>query len=305
MVCNFCNKDINIKTKASLTAHMARCFDYRRSIDLKLTKKYLKNEYISKGKSALEIYENTGIAVGTILSRLDKFGIKRRNISQAKKQPKCKERAEKTNLIRHGAKHNFSREHPSRIAWQKKMFNEEGIVSVFQRQEVIDKISSTMSRNPESRSAKFGCRFSKPHLKLFTYIKNDLKIENIIVEYKINIDKNTNKYYDICIPNLKLIIEVNGTIYHADPKKYLANDLLDQHPAHKKNPIFAKEIWLNDKIKTEIAEQHGFKVIYFWEKDINKNFAFVIKQINLLLGNINETDKINLCKESQKYFKEI
>lgn len=67
--------------------------------------------------------------------------------------------------------------------------------------------------------------------------------------------------YDLVFKDEKVIIEVNGTYWHGDPRKYKASDL-----------IYGKEarvIWEKDKRKLEIAETHGYRVLVIWEDDLS------------------------------------
>ncbi len=57
------------------------------------------------------------------------------------------------------------------------------------------------------------------------------------------------------------MIEFNGTYWHADPRKYLAEDVISRC---KKT---AREIWNKDQHKIEIACKQGYKVYIIWEMD--------------------------------------
>lgn len=74
-------------------------------------------------------------------------------------------------------------------------------------------------------------------------------------------------FYDFLITNEKLIIEVNGDYWHANPEIYKQNDIL-----HFPNNVYktANEIWEKDKIKKELANFNGYKLIYIWEKELIK-----------------------------------
>ncbi len=63
------------------------------------------------------------------------------SISRASKANDYRRRA--TNVVRYGSEHNFCKEHPSRKEWEQRLFEEEGITNVFQREEVKDKIIET------------------------------------------------------------------------------------------------------------------------------------------------------------------
>lgn len=66
--------------------------------------------------------------------------------------------------------------------------------------------------------------------------------------------------YDICHPDSKKIIEINGTYWHADPRLYEEDDILFGGRT-------ASEIWDSDKVKQAYAEEKGYEVYLLWEKD--------------------------------------
>lgn len=68
--------------------------------------------------------------------------------------------------------------------------------------------------------------------------------------------------FDVFLSELNILIEVNGTIFHADPKIYIENDIM---------PItdrIAKDIWAKDKEKLDDAVSMGYKVIVIWENEM-------------------------------------
>jgi G:T-mismatch repair DNA endonuclease (very short patch repair protein) len=72
--------------------------------------------------------------------------------------------------------------------------------------------------------------------------------------------------YDILMPDENLIIEINGTYWHADPRVYNADDVV-------KFPyglIKAQEKWEKDATKIKYAIDSGYKVMVLWEIDLKK-----------------------------------
>lgn len=55
-----------------------------------------------------------------------------------------RERGRQTSIERYGSEHNFCKNHPSRKQWEQKLFEEEGITNVWQREEVKQKIKNTL-----------------------------------------------------------------------------------------------------------------------------------------------------------------
>lgn len=85
--------------------------------------------------------------------------------------------------------------------------------------------------------------------------------------------KEINKIYDFYIPEHNILIEIDGDFWHCNP------DTKYSLPECKTQEINIK----NDKFKTQWAKDNGYKLLRFWENDINNN----IKQVKqTLLENI-------------------
>lgn len=83
--------------------------------------------------------------------------------------------------------------------------------------------------------------------------------------YKDIDNKKHHLFPDGIIENKKIVIEYNGSFWHADPKRgYKPNDVLFHN-------ITAQEIWDRDLRKKEIYEQHGYKVLIIWSDDFLEN----------------------------------
>jgi very-short-patch-repair endonuclease len=104
------------------------------------------------------------------------------------------------------------------------------------------------------------------------------KIVNSRLESKIseilmylNIGFSTQKFinrfaYDFLINSTKILIEVNGDFWHANPDLY-EPDFILHHPNKR---ISAKDLWNKDLVKKINAEKEGYTVIYIWESEIRK-----------------------------------
>lgn len=73
------------------------------------------------------------------------------------------------------------------------------------------------------------------------------------------------KSYDFKIDDFKILIEVQGDYWHANPLLYSSDDLLS-YPGKK---VKAKEVWEKDSKKKKNAQKYGYDILYFWEKDLN------------------------------------
>jgi len=84
---------------------------------------------------------------------------------------------------------------------------------------------------------------------------------NLSYESQIKINNYT---VDFLIDG-KYIIECYGDYWHCNPAKYTA----DYYNRGKKKT--AAEIWKRDEGRKRELEQLGYKVLYFWEHEINNN----------------------------------
>lgn len=156
-----------------------------------------------------------------------------------------------------------------------------------------EKISKAVKGIPKPKPKGFGV--GRVHSKETRKKMSDIAIENILkhgkvkrsqLEYKFEtlLDlleinyihsfyiSSIKKIYDFYLPDYNILIEVDGDFWHCNPLNY-------PNPTCKTQEINL----LNDKIKNEYAENNGYKLLRFWEDDINNNIKLV-KQI--LLENI-------------------
>lgn len=71
--------------------------------------------------------------------------------------------------------------------------------------------------------------------------------------------------YDFFVPRKNLLIEVQGSFWHADPRIYKAEDVI-KFPGELR--LLASEIWDRDENKMKSARQQGYNVMAVWELDI-------------------------------------
>ena len=114
----------------------------------------------------------------------------------------------------------------------------------------------------------------------------ETQLKNYIATLYANIlynDKEilAGKELDIYLPDLKLGFEFDGTYWHADPRFYKADQLIE----HKR--ITAKEIWERDKEKDNLCQSKGIKLIRILEYD-------------WVHSNDSEKERIKLEIENQK-----
>jgi G:T-mismatch repair DNA endonuclease (very short patch repair protein) len=249
--CRFCTESLEFKNKFTQSGHLAKCMQFKNWKIEKLTKEFLISEYIETGKSALEIANELGFNSSSVIDRMLAFlNIEKRTISSAKLMKRCKDKTATTNIERYGAPNVYCKESSSRKKWEQRLWDEEGIINVFQRPSVV-------------------LRFSKPHRKVVDFlITNGIKVDiEFAIKYKDGqLTNSGHKFYDISINGTKLLIEVNGDYWHASPLKYKESDVFFNK--WTASTLTAKEIWNRDAEKIKIAIDAGFKVLVLWEHEI-------------------------------------
>jgi very-short-patch-repair endonuclease len=170
---------------------------------------------------------------------------------------------------------------------------------------ILDKVSQNRSKEIKQKISKSGKGISRPKAEGFgigrihtqatkdkmsvSAIKRILKtgkVKRSGLEYKFEglLDlleikyihsyyiESIGKIYDFYLPKYNILIEVDGDFWHCNPIKHAS-------PECKTQEINIK----NDKFKSQWALDNGYKLLRFWEDDINNN----IKQVKQIL--LNET----------------
>ena len=106
---------------------------------------------------------------------------------------------------------------------------------------------------------------NKLEAKFEEFLKELGLVEHVDYEFQ---HKVSSAYYDFLIKKKHILIEVDGDFHHCNP------DTIHGEP---KYPIQAKNI-KNDIRKNGIASDNGYKLLRFWENDINNNEK-LIKEI--------------------------
>lgn len=84
-------------------------------------------------------------------------------------------------------------------------------------------------------------------------------------------------FYDFKINNL--LIELNGTYWHCDPRKYKETDIV-KFPNNEMKCV--KDVWFKDRCKKRTAIDNGYFFEVIWEDDFNRTtLVNVLKKYNL------------------------
>jgi len=116
-------------------------------------------------------------------------------------------------------------------------------------------------------SASKSFRITKPQRLVQKYL------DDLSIDYTIN-GLVARRSYDFVLKEQKMLIEVQGTYWHADPRVYGEFKI----PLNKRQQFKVIE----DELKKKIAEGAGYKLYYIWELDIKNN------DYSALQGVINE-----------------
>lgn len=100
--------------------------------------------------------------------------------------------------------------------------------------------------------------------------------------------KDIGRFYDFYLPDVNLIIEIDGSYFHSDPRLVKEENM---NPMQKHN----KRV---DEYKDRWALMHGIPLIRIWEKDIRENPKMVMDELKKRL--YIETEKKTLIEKKNK-----
>ena len=299
--CKYCQKVLELKTKHTKSGHLAKCIKWKEWKEVNFSKDILYELYVVKEMSLPELQEYFGLdSVTSVWKAIKSHKFKIRSIKEVNSSERIRRKIQDTNMEKYGAKHNFCRESKSRIAWEKRLLEEEGITNVFQRQEVIDRIRETIhERYPDEDPRSFLIRGPKVYSSIHKQIVELLLKENfpIKIEKKIlNPILKKTYHFDIHIDNK--LIEINGDYWHGNPEIYKATDIILKGSSKE---YLVQEKWEKDKQKIEYAQSIGYEVLVIWEKEIKEDIKKVMKKIVAFIEGENfENSKNKEHKEAER-----
>lgn len=120
-------------------------------------------------------------------------------------------------------------------------------------------------------------------------------LEKLGVKYIYQFEvKEIGRWYDFYLPDHNLIIEIDGSYYHADPRVVKEDKLT---PMHKHNIRV-------DEYKNKWALSHGIPILRIWEKDINDAPAKVLEALRVRLG-VEKNKAILAEKKNKRHINKI
>lgn len=179
-----------------------------------------------------------------------------------------------------------------------------GVDNIFKTEEFKKQLDETMMK-------KYGVRrITAKMIKSFKPLTENL-VETWLQEQGIPYARSfyiKGKQFDFLIPDVKIVIEVHGNFWHANPVIYKADDLLP-HP-EPTGLIAASELWKRDQHKKELAEKNGYKYYVIWESDLairksKQTKQTIQEETKRKLINEYQTRKIAIDQENHKSIKTV
>lgn len=254
--------------------------------------------YIDNIKSLPDIKKEFGIDSKSFTFLLDYYKIEKRSISTSSKLISVNKYKETCNL-KYGVD-NVSKVESIKELKKKTFIKNYGVDNIFKDKEFKNWIlennfawnnltdEQNRDRN-EKQTASIKKYWEKltdeQKSKLFRYngtSKLETKISdtlnNMCISHTIQFPLK-GKLFDFRISNTNILIEVNGDYWHCNPNKYKVDETIKFPGGSKK----VTDIWEKDKIKKEIAEKNGYKVIYIWEEEMKDDLVrLVLSKLDLI-----------------------
>ena len=149
--------------------------------------------------------------------------------------------------------------HNSYMSWVSNLSNDEKVERSVKYSNTQKQFWGNLTSQEKSDRMKhlWNGNISKLELRI------QLILSKLMVSYTTQFELN-NKFFDFRVTNTKLIIEVNGDYWHANPKIYKCDDLIN----YPNGSFRAKDIWLRDDIKNSFAESNGYTIVKIWEQEM-------------------------------------
>ncbi|MFW6172291.1 MAG: hypothetical protein ACOC5T_00905 [Elusimicrobiota bacterium] len=271
IICKICKK--KFKSKVGLFKHIAIWYGKEKKSNVIkhmpvlayrakyldencFSKDYLEREYTAKKKTTVQISKELEVYKRNLLSLMHYYGIKLRNRSEATKNQIKRDGLWNKGLTKwdHASIMKYAKQ---RIGKNNPFYTAPGYEL---RKQKFLKVAS--------RGRQKACNARQPKT-------TELRMMKILDHYKISYVRNfALKYikegfkhwflYDFLIDD-NILIELNGDYWHANPKFYSPDDIVNV-----KGFKYAKEIWKWDNDKINLAKIKEYKCFVLWENEMNK-----------------------------------
>lgn len=238
---------------------------------------YLMKQY-SANKTAKILTEILGfkIIAGGVIRWCKKLGIPSHSSSEAASLPDCRLQHENTNLTKYGAKNTFCKNTSTYLKKLETVKSRYGVDNIRKSQVFQDTRRNTMLKKYGVTSSVFlptyeRCtgRRSKLQKRVEDWLRNqnvnfEWEVPNMFEKFNDTLQRVYNPIVDILLREKKVVIEVYGDKWHANPTLYKAQDIIPRWDGE----VTAEKIWTLDTCRTEQIKSFGYRVIVLWEKDI-------------------------------------
>lgn len=290
MKCHVCHQEI---VKNHIT-HRTYCFgddfDYKikflaYNIPDVLNKDLFYQKYIVEKWSIPMICRMlNGLDIKNVCYILNYHGIKIRTVKETRHLNEYKERIESTNLTRFGAINPLCKGTDIFKKRNETVKHKYGVDNVFQ---CLENFNTEYNK----RGSYSTVSSLNKKIAIFLTEENIEFQQEFPIRFMNSEGKMFTRYYDIKTKNL--IIELNGKYYHADPRLFKETDIV----RFPKSSFTAKELWLKDEFKKELAIKNGYEYLVIWETEIKKDFenvkTIIKNKIDKICAKENESLRLN------------
>ena len=264
--CKICGKEFN--KRVSLERHITSSYGkekkknhcpilvykWKYEKDDRFSKKNLIKMYVKEKKSTPMMSQELEVNKKTLLDTMHYYQIKMRNVSEASKN-----QIERDGLWNKGL---TKYDHPAIMSYAKQR---EGLNNPFytapnfekrkkRNLKILKKAWKSFNRNRNPKSTE------KRMAKILD--QNSIYyIRNFSLSYYEN-GKTKWRLFDFFVDG-KLLVEMNGNYFHANPEFYDAKSEIIISSKKRK----AKDIWDYDAKKMQLGIDSGYETLVFWEKD--------------------------------------
>ena len=302
--CEYCKKEIIYKGPSTISGHLHSCKDWKlkkKEIAAKITKDFLIQEHITKGKTVSCIAQELQLRKNTIvIKKCKEFNIAIQRINNPCQKLFMLEKSKQTNRLKYGADYHLSTK-KSKDKIKQTNLRKYGKENVFQVEEFQDKVKKTNLRKygkenvfqveefkkklQHTQFLRSSKRFYSSLLAnecfylIYEKLPEELKNKTYFKKLNKEFGKYGNKkynYYDFVISSIKFCIEFNGDYWHANPRIYSENQVIAFPNGIKK---ISKELWERDKLKNDLLINDGFNIEIVWEDTYRDNKEKIIEDI--------------------------
>lgn len=244
-----------------------------------------------------EIFNKKGYYTdaGTIIDFCKEKNIKTKTIKESANNPNVRIKYNQTCLKKYNKINSLCKDTISYLKRNNTVKNKYNVDNVFQlkcvkeksKQSMITKYGVNHSIYLPTSERNYGRR-SKIHKKIEELLIKDnicfkSEVKNKFSSFNYFLNKEYSPIVDILIEDKKIVIEINGDLWHANPKFYKPDDMIRRF----KGLISAQEIWNFDESRIKQIENFGYTVIILWECDINHNMKLINEILTKALLNNN------------------